>query len=125
MHSVVYNTTLTLPTVRSQQDHNTYNLFAAIVHAGTTLDAGHYYTLAKDKHEWYLFDDSNVKASDETGINRLDHSHTPYMLFYRRKDVEEGTVASFGSLPKKMQENVMSCNKAHLEQVRKLSKTRP
>ncbi|XP_045490063.1 ubiquitin carboxyl-terminal hydrolase 38 isoform X1 [Pieris rapae] len=115
MHSVMYNTSVKLPTLCSQTDNNSYNLFAAVIHAGTTMNVGHYYTLGKDNSDWYIFDDSRVKATDETGINRLDRSHTPYMLFYRRNDVDEGTIAAFASLPKQMQQTVISCNKAHLK----------
>ncbi|KAI4471387.1 ubiquitin carboxyl-terminal hydrolase [Holotrichia oblita] len=34
-----------------------YDLYAAVVHCGSSVDSGHYYTYARDETEWYKFND--------------------------------------------------------------------
>lgn len=125
MHSMYYNHTVTLPTVRSQAVHASYALYAAVIHAGTTLDSGHYYTLAKDSNQWHIYNDDVVSSSDESQLNKLSRSSTPYILFYRRSDIEEGTAPSIEELPPKIQETVLAHNKHYVETVRKLRLNRP
>lgn len=120
-----HNHTVTLPTVRSQAEHAAYALYAAVIHAGTTLDSGHYYTLAKDSDQWHMYNDDAVTAADEGQLNALNRSSTPYILFYRRTDIEEGTAPSMEELPPKMQETVMAYNKHYVESVRTMRLTRP
>lgn len=125
MHSMYHNHSITLPTVRSQAVHAAYTLYAAVIHAGTTLDSGHYYTLAKDNDQWNMYNDDVVTSSDEGQLNGLNRSSTPYILFYRRTDIEEGTAPSMEELPPKVQETVMSHNKHYVETVRKMRLARP
>lgn len=120
-----HNQAITLPTVRSQAVHASYTLYAAVIHAGTTLDSGHYYTLAKDNDQWHMYNDDAVSVSDEAQLNELDRASTPYILFYRRTDIEEGTAPSMDELPPKVQESVMAHNKHYVETVRKMRLTRP
>ncbi|OWR50453.1 Ubiquitin specific protease [Danaus plexippus plexippus] len=125
MHTVYHNHTVTLPTVRTQPVHPVYNLFAAVIHAGTTLDSGHYFTLAKDNDQWHKFNDDEVSFADENLLNGLSRSSTPYILFYRRTDVEEGAVPTLEELPPKLQESVLSHNKNYVETVRQIRHNRP
>lgn len=125
MHSMFYNHNITLPTVRSQTVHASYTLYAAVIHAGTTLDSGHYYTLAKDNDQWHMYNDDVVSASNESQLNSLKRSCTPYILFYRRADIEEGTAPPMEELPPKIQESVMAHNKHYVETVRKMRLTCP
>ncbi|XP_038216349.1 ubiquitin carboxyl-terminal hydrolase 35 [Zerene cesonia] len=125
MLSMLHNMTITLPTVRSQQDHSSYILFAAVIHAGTTLDSGHYYTLAKDSDQWYMYNDDVVTIADEMELSKLNRSSTPYILFYRRTDVEEGAAPALENLPPRVQETVLSHNKEYVETVRQMCRTRP
>ncbi|XP_063837984.1 ubiquitin carboxyl-terminal hydrolase 38 [Ostrinia nubilalis] len=120
MHTMFHNHTVALPTVRTQADHAGYVLYAAVIHAGTTLDSGHYYTLAKDKEQWHLYNDDVVSHSEERELSNSNRSKTPYILFYRRNDVEEGTAPSMEELPPKYQEAVMSYNKSYVETIRKV-----
>lgn len=124
MHNMYHNTTVTLPTVRSQADHSTYSLYAAVIHSGTTLDEGHYYTLAKDNDGWHLYNDHVVSVADESQLNEVQFSKqnigsTPYILFYRRTDVEEGTGLSLEELPPALREIVAAHNKHYIEEARK------
>ncbi|KAJ2954428.1 hypothetical protein O0L34_g2697 [Tuta absoluta] len=119
MHSMYHNHTVTLPTVRSQADHCNYTLYAAVIHAGTTLDSGHYYTFAKDNDQWHLYNDDQVTEAKDTDLNHLNNSSTPYILFYRRTDIEEGTPPSLEELPPKLQEYILASNKHYVETVRK------
>lgn len=125
MHNVYHNHTVTLPTVRAQAVHAVYNLFAAVIHAGTTLDSGHYYTLAKDNDTWHKYNDDEVTFADENHLHTLSRSSTPYVLFYRRTDIEESTAPALNELPPKIQELVMSHNKQYVETVRKICLNRP
>ncbi|CAK1554118.1 unnamed protein product [Leptosia nina] len=123
MHSVVYNRTITLPAVR--QDRNSYVLFAAVIHEGQTLDSGHYYTVAKDNDQWYKYDDDVVTLSDDMELGRLPRDSTPYILFYRRSDVEESSAPTFDNLPPSTQEKILSHNKNYVESVRQKHISRP
>lgn len=61
-----------------------YNLYAAVVHCGSSVDSGHYYTYAKDGDEWYKFNDCAVIQSSEEELCNLRPPETPYILFYSR-----------------------------------------
>lgn len=61
-----------------------YNLYAAVVHCGSDVDSGHYYTYAKDSEEWYKFNDCAVILSSESELCNLRPPETPYILFYSR-----------------------------------------
>ncbi|XP_049884953.1 ubiquitin carboxyl-terminal hydrolase 35 [Pectinophora gossypiella] len=125
MHSMFHNTIVNLPTVRSQHNHAVYALYAAVIHAGTTLDSGHYYTLAMDSKDWYMFNDDVVSEAEEKELNELKRSCTPYILFYRRTDMEEAPAPSLEELPPHLQEAVLAHNKHYVETVRKKRLTRP
>ncbi|XP_034839587.1 ubiquitin carboxyl-terminal hydrolase 35 [Maniola hyperantus] len=125
MHAVYYNNNVTLPTVRTQAVHASYNLFAAVVHAGTTLDLGHYYTLAKDNGIWHKYDDCLVSPIDDSYLNKLNRSSTPYILFYRRSDIEEPAAPRIEELPRTLQDEISAENKNHEEQSRKARLGRP
>lgn len=52
--------------VRSGQETRVvnYQLYAAVVHSGISLDSGHYYTFSREKGQvWYKFNDSYVTTS--------------------------------------------------------------
>lgn len=66
-----------------------YELYAAVVHCGSSVDSGHYYTFAKDKTEWYKFNDSSVIKSSVEDLCKLKPPETPYVLFYSREDISE------------------------------------
>lgn len=63
-----------------------YELYAAVVHCGSSMDSGHYYTFAKDGQEWYKFNDCAVIRSSEEELCGLRPPETPYILFYSRQD---------------------------------------
>ncbi|CAG9853969.1 unnamed protein product [Phyllotreta striolata] len=66
-----------------------YELYAAVVHCGSSVDSGHYYTLAKDKLQWYKFNDSFVSRATTDDLRKLKPPETAYILFYSRQDVKE------------------------------------
>lgn len=61
-----------------------YSLYAAVVHAGTSMDSGHYYTYAQDKPDcWYKFNDNYVNKVSVDELHTLASPNTPYILFYQ------------------------------------------
>lgn len=61
-----------------------YSLYAAVVHAGTSMDSGHYYTFAQDKPDcWYKFNDNYVTKCSVDELHTLSSPNTPYILFYQ------------------------------------------
>lgn len=67
-----------------------YRLYAAVVHSGVSLDAGHYFTYGADQPDlWYRFEDSHVTFSSISELHNLQPPNTPYILFYRRMSDDE------------------------------------
>ncbi|XP_055638637.1 ubiquitin carboxyl-terminal hydrolase 38 [Toxorhynchites rutilus septentrionalis] len=61
-----------------------YSLYAAVVHAGTSMDSGHYYTYAQDEPDsWYKFNDNYVTKCSVDELHALSSPNTPYILFYQ------------------------------------------
>ncbi|KAJ8975315.1 hypothetical protein NQ317_000494 [Molorchus minor] len=70
-------------------DKYQYELYAAVVHCGSSVDSGHYYTYAKDEEDWYKFNDCSVIKTTSDELCKLKPPETPYILFYARQDVTE------------------------------------
>jgi ubiquitin C-terminal hydrolase len=75
-----------IPNMEESAAH--YELFAFIVHIGTTPQGGHYITYARNISEnpnlWFTFDDGYVTEKevivfDDFNLGEFD---TPYILFY-------------------------------------------
>ncbi|XP_057656003.1 ubiquitin carboxyl-terminal hydrolase 38 [Diorhabda carinulata] len=96
LQTVVLDDRLTL-------DSHIYELYAAVVHCGFSVDSGHYYTLAKDKSQWYKFNDSCVSKATTEDLKRLKPPETAYILFYSRQDVDEPENISSTILSNKLQ----------------------
>lgn len=78
-----------------------YSLYAAVVHAGTSMDSGHYYTYAQDKPDcWYKFNDNFVTKVSEDELHAfingtcMSKVNTPYILFYQLIPTTEGGINS-------------------------------
>jgi len=66
----------------SKMDNN-YELYAILVHAGFTVNSGHYYSYCRtSKGTWSRFDDSCVTPTSLENVLRQQ----PYMLYYVRTD---------------------------------------
>ncbi|XP_019870957.2 ubiquitin carboxyl-terminal hydrolase 35 isoform X2 [Aethina tumida] len=63
-----------------------YKLYAAVIHFGSSVDSGHYYTFARDSDDWYKFNDCSVVKTSAEDLCRLRQLETPYILFYCRQD---------------------------------------
>ncbi|XP_022913948.2 ubiquitin carboxyl-terminal hydrolase 35 [Onthophagus taurus] len=63
-----------------------YTLYGAVIHCGSSVDSGHYYTYARDEAEWFKFNDCAVFKIEPEELCKLHPPETPYMLFYSRVD---------------------------------------
>lgn len=70
-------------------DKKQYELYAAVVHYGSSVDSGHYYTFARDNLEWYKFNDCSVMRTKADELHGLLPPETPYILFYRSIESSE------------------------------------
>lgn len=61
-----------------------YDLYAGVVHAGYSMDSGHYFTFAADQSKnWFKFNDSLVTNSKPQEMHSLTSPNTLYILFYQ------------------------------------------
>ncbi|XP_044732620.1 ubiquitin carboxyl-terminal hydrolase 35 isoform X2 [Chrysoperla carnea] len=94
---VCYDPVITLNTSR-------YDLYAAVVHSGPSVDSGHYYTYARDNLGiWYKFNDSFVSRTSMDELSSLQQPSTPYVLFYQKQDVAQSQPILFESLGNTLQ----------------------
>ncbi|KAL4705685.1 hypothetical protein ACJJTC_018758 [Scirpophaga incertulas] len=106
MHTVYHNHDIVVPTTRQSKGHVSYNLYAAVIHSGTTLDSGHYYTYAKHNDKWKIFNDHVVTDAKSTMLHSLARSHTPYILFYKRTDTEELPAPALTDLSQRLKDSI-------------------
>ena len=74
--------------VKAQQASPIYDLFAVSNHYGG-MGGGHYTAHAKNEGRWMHFDDSTVTEVRPSEVQ----SAAAYVLFYKRREVEETSVA--------------------------------
>uniref|UniRef100_UPI003CE5C931 Ubiquitin carboxyl-terminal hydrolase 1, N-terminal fragment,Ubiquitin carboxyl-terminal hydrolase 1 n=1 Tax=Homo sapiens TaxID=9606 RepID=UPI003CE5C931 len=90
---------LSLEEWSTKPTNDSYGLFAVVMHSGITISSGHYTasvkvtdlnsSLKEYEGKWLLFDDSEVKVTEEKDfLNSLSPStsptSTPYLLFYKK-----------------------------------------
>lgn len=74
-----------------------YKLYAAVVHSGSSMDTGHYYTVARDESlMWHIFNDSLVALCNPPPWSSPD---TPYILFYSRPEEKLQPAVDLLALP--------------------------
>ncbi|XP_017069432.1 ubiquitin carboxyl-terminal hydrolase 35 [Drosophila eugracilis] len=88
MHKVFHDESVTvkMSATDSLQEMSTvhYDLYAGVVHAGYSMDSGHYFTFAADQAKnWYKFNDNLVTHSQPEEMHNLTSPNTPYILFYK------------------------------------------
>lgn len=69
-----------------------YDLFAFVVHVGSSIELGHYVTMLKIAGQWFLFDDETIQMMSEEdvsacfGSTRSPTHNDAYLLFYRKRE---------------------------------------
>lgn len=75
-----------------------YDLKGVVLHSGSSLDGGHYFSSAVDQSgQWYIFNDSVVSTAKGEWNSG---GGTPYILLLRQSDVCDPPV---GPLPSNLQ----------------------
>jgi len=104
---------------KNTQDLINYKLQSLIVHSGYSLDAGHYYTWARDQDDesvWHVFNDSVVTTKNWSAFisqsQRLLRD-TPYILMYEREGVEAEEEEVNPTLPRYLREEIDRDNAKH------------
>ncbi|KAF3426426.1 hypothetical protein E2986_00437 [Frieseomelitta varia] len=120
-HKVMYNEIIQLPV--STPSTESYQLYAAVVHSGYSMDYGHYFTYARDsKQNWYKFNDSYVSQTTFNDFKDLKPPDTPYILFYEKAMPFEGLYdedkPELSTLSKHLQELVANDTTAYIEELR-------
>ncbi|KAH8321942.1 hypothetical protein KR067_013259 [Drosophila pandora] len=107
MHKVFHDESVTVKvcTMESLQEMSTvhYDLYAGVVHAGYSMDSGHYFTFAADQSKrWYKFNDNLVTHSQPEEMHNLTSPNTPYILFYkmcaRSNECNEASTSSLSGI---------------------------
>ncbi|XP_071878061.1 ubiquitin carboxyl-terminal hydrolase 38 [Bombus fervidus] len=123
-HKVMYNETIQMPVSTPMcTSTESYQLYAAVVHSGYSMDYGHYFTYARDsKQNWYKFNDSYVSQTTFNDFKDLKPPDTPYILFYEKSVPFEGLYdedkPELSTLSKHLQELVANDTTAYIEELR-------
>ncbi|CAK9802825.1 Ubiquitin carboxyl-terminal hydrolase 38 [Anthophora plagiata] len=123
-HKVMYNESIQLPVSTPLcTTTESYQLYAAVVHSGYSMDYGHYFTYARDsKQNWYKFNDSYVSQTTFNDFKDLKPPDTPYILFYEKNVRFEGLYdeekPELSTLSKHLQELVANDITAYIEELR-------
>lgn len=126
-HKVTYNEQIQLKvSTPMANETETYQLYAAVVHSGNSMDYGHYFTYASDsKKNWYKFNDSYVSKTTLDEFKGLEPPDTPYILFYEKLRVTktdgiyEDDKPELANLSKHIQDLVEGDTMAYNEEMRK------
>ncbi|XP_053665277.1 ubiquitin carboxyl-terminal hydrolase 35 [Anopheles marshallii] len=102
MNKILHNEDISL-TVTDADGHCRqlhYRNYAVVVHYGTSMDSGHYYTYAQDgTGSWFKFNDNYVTECSTSELQNIPSPNTPYILFYQlvTNNASEATEAAASS----------------------------
>uniref|UniRef100_A0A182J346 Uncharacterized protein n=1 Tax=Anopheles atroparvus TaxID=41427 RepID=A0A182J346_ANOAO len=86
MNKILHNENISL-VVTDADGHRRqlhYRNYAVVVHYGTNMDSGHYYTYAQDgSGSWFKFNDNYVTECSTSELQNIPSPNTPYILFYQ------------------------------------------
>ncbi|XP_066603063.1 ubiquitin carboxyl-terminal hydrolase 35 [Prorops nasuta] len=126
-HKVMYNETIQLPVSSNTYtalECETYQLYAAVVHSGYSMDYGHYFTYARDsKNNWFKFNDSYISQATIHDFKNLKPPDTPYILFYEKSALLERVYDEekppLSSLSKRLQDLVDKDTTIYIEELKR------
>lgn len=100
MNKILHNENISL-VVTDTDGHRRqlhYRNYAVVVHYGTSMDSGHYYTYAQDgTGTWFKFNDNYVTECSTSELQNIPSPNTPYILFYQRIMDNESSPTTGGS----------------------------
>ena len=73
-----------------------YDLFAVVLHTGT-LNGGHYTALAKNKDDWFEFNDSQVLKLNKNDTQKIVSNHA-YVLFYQKRGIDFDNIKEYSKI---------------------------
>ncbi|KAG7187605.1 hypothetical protein KM043_016668 [Ampulex compressa] len=123
-HKVIYNEVIQLPVSTSSCSMpEIYQLYAAVVHSGYSMDYGHYFTYAcNSQQNWYKFNDSYVSITTFEDFKNLKPPDTPYILFYKRSVSSDSVYGEdkpdLSTLRKQLRDLVTNDTAAYIDELR-------
>lgn len=87
---------LTSKSPSNERIRSIYKMYAVIVHSGTNIDSGHYFTYGVNGYDqWFKFNDNHISRSSFNEVINLQNLNTPYILFYELVHTETLTDSDF------------------------------
>lgn len=102
-HFVDFEEVMNLKHLNPKGEDVYYQLCSVLIHEGSFINSGHYYSYVKISGSWYKFNDSKVQKIDEKRV----FASSPYVLFYEKiiknnvsNDKDNGNINNIANVDK-------------------------